>query len=102
MVPLAGGVSHVTAAACLVRKIDAKRPALLLDESDAAFNGDKEYAEVLRGFLNTGYRRGGRHPVAWAKVDLAPYPYSPKRHTRHKPISMRVLFGFLKRHKKAA
>jgi Protein of unknown function (DUF3631)/Domain of unknown function (DUF3854) len=50
---------HVTAA-CLVRKIDAKRPALLLDESDAAFNGDKEYAEVLRGLLNTGYRRGGQ------------------------------------------
>jgi hypothetical protein len=49
---------HVTAA-CLVRKIDAKHPALLLDESDAAFNGDKEYAEVLRGLLNTGYRRGG-------------------------------------------
>jgi hypothetical protein len=50
---------HVTAA-CLVRKIDAKHPALLLDESDAAFNGDKEYAEVLRGLLNTGYRRGGQ------------------------------------------
>jgi len=47
-------------AACLVRKIDAKRPTLLLDESDAAFNGDKEYAEVLRGLLNTGYRRGGQ------------------------------------------
>ena len=50
---------HITAA-CLVRKIDAKHPALLLDESDAAFNGDKEYAEVLRGLLNTGYRRGGQ------------------------------------------
>ena len=49
---------HVTAA-CLVRKIDAEQPTLLLDESDAAFAGDKEYAEALRGVLNTGHRRGG-------------------------------------------
>lgn len=46
-------------AAVLVRKIDAKHPTLLLDESDAAFGGEKEYAEALRGILNTGYRRGG-------------------------------------------
>jgi hypothetical protein len=48
-----------TTAAVLIRKIDAERPTLLLDESDAAFKGDKEYAEALRGQLNTGYRRGG-------------------------------------------
>jgi hypothetical protein len=47
-------------AACLVRKIDAQGPTLLLDESDAAFNSDKEYAEALRGVLNTGHRRGGQ------------------------------------------
>jgi hypothetical protein len=52
-----GGVS----AAALYRKIDRDSPTLLLDESDAAFNGDKEYAEVLRGILNTGHRRGGAH-----------------------------------------
>jgi len=46
-------------AACLTRKIDAEHPTLLLDESDAAFNGDKEYAEALRGILNTGYRWNG-------------------------------------------
>jgi hypothetical protein len=46
-------------AAVLVRKIHAVAPALLLDESDAAFNGDETYAEALRGVLNTGYRRGG-------------------------------------------
>jgi hypothetical protein len=46
-------------AAVLTRKIDAKHPTLLLDESDAAFGGEKEYAEALRGILNTGYRRGG-------------------------------------------
>ena len=46
-------------AAVLTRKIDAESPTLLLDESDAAFRGDKEYAEALRGILNTGYRRGG-------------------------------------------
>jgi hypothetical protein len=47
-------------AACLVRKIDSQKPTLLLDESDAAFNGEKEYAEALRGVLNTGHRRGGQ------------------------------------------
>jgi hypothetical protein len=50
-------------AAVLPRKIDADRPTLLLDESDAAFNGDKEYAEALRGVLNTGHRRGGKTTV---------------------------------------
>jgi len=46
--------------AVLVRKIHAQHPTLLLDESDAAFGGNKEYAETLRGVLNTGHRRGGR------------------------------------------
>jgi hypothetical protein len=50
--------------AVLTRKIDAEEPTLLLDESDAAFGGEKEYAEVLRGILNTGYRRGGKTSVA--------------------------------------
>ncbi len=48
-----------TTAAVLVRKIDAEQPTLLLDESDAAFGGQKDYAEALRGVLNSGYRRGG-------------------------------------------
>jgi hypothetical protein len=47
-------------AAVLIRKIDAVQPTLLLDESDAAFAGEKEYAEALRGVLNTGHRRGGK------------------------------------------
>jgi hypothetical protein len=46
-------------AAVLVRKIDADMPTLLLDETDAAFKGEKEYAEALRAVLNAGYRRGG-------------------------------------------
>lgn len=46
-------------AAVLVRKVDDKRPTLLLDESDAAFGGEKDYAEALRGILNTGHRRSG-------------------------------------------
>ena len=45
--------------AVLFRTVDKKQPTLLLDESDAAFNGDKEYAEALRGILNTGYHRNG-------------------------------------------
>ena len=46
-------------AAVLIRKVASKRPTLLLDESDAAFRGEKEYAETLRAVLNAGYRRGG-------------------------------------------
>ncbi|MFC1917206.1 DUF3631 domain-containing protein [Chloroflexota bacterium] len=46
-------------AAVLSRKIDKECPTLLLDESDAAFKGEKEYSETLRALLNTGYRRGG-------------------------------------------
>jgi hypothetical protein len=46
-------------AAVLIRKIHAQHPTLLLDESDAAFGGEKEYAEALRGVLNTGHRNGG-------------------------------------------
>jgi Protein of unknown function (DUF3631) len=45
--------------AVLARKIQAKCPTLLLDESDAAFRGPQEYSEGLRSILNTGYRRGG-------------------------------------------
>jgi hypothetical protein len=48
-----------TTTAALTRKIDRAAPALLLDEGDPAFAGDKDYAEALRGVLNTGYRRGG-------------------------------------------
>lgn len=46
-------------AAVLPRRIEAECPTLLLDESDSAFGGEKEYAEALRGVLNSGYRRGG-------------------------------------------
>lgn len=47
-------------AAVLTRKVDAEHPTVLLDESDAAFAGEKDYAEALRGVLNTGHRRGGK------------------------------------------
>ena len=44
---LTGSVS----AAVLFRKTAAERPTLLLDESDATFNGNREYGEALRGIL---------------------------------------------------
>jgi len=49
--------------AVLARKIDKEKPTLLLDESDAAFKGDKEYSQTLRGILNSGYRRGGKSSI---------------------------------------
>ena len=54
-------------AAVLVRKIEAEAPALLLDETDAAFNSDPLYAEALRGVLNSGYRFGGVASVCVGK-----------------------------------
>jgi hypothetical protein len=47
-------------AAVLMRKVHKERPVLLLDESDAAFSGEKEYAEALRGLLNTGFQQNGK------------------------------------------
>lgn len=47
-------------AAALVRKVDKEKPTLLLDESDAAFKGEKDYTETLRGILNTGYSSSGK------------------------------------------
>ncbi len=35
----------------------------MLDESDAAFKGNPEYSEALRGILNSGYRLGGKTSV---------------------------------------
>jgi hypothetical protein len=50
-------------AAVLMRKVDAERPVLLLDESDAAFKGEPVYAEALRGMLNTGFSRSGKASI---------------------------------------
>jgi hypothetical protein len=58
--------SKVTAAV-LYRKIDATKPTLLLDESDAAFQGDPEYAQTLRGVLNSGYERDGKYSCCVGK-----------------------------------
>jgi hypothetical protein len=51
----------------LPRKIEKVCPTLLLDESDAGFAGDRDYAEALRGILNTGYKRSGRTTVCVGK-----------------------------------
>lgn len=56
-----------TSAAALVRKLNEDRPTLLLDESDAAFSGDKEYSEALRGVLNAGHRKGGKVSLCLGK-----------------------------------
>jgi hypothetical protein len=69
-------------AAVLVRKIDAEHPTLLLDESDAAFNGEKEYAEALRGILNTGFQRNGTASLCVVQSKAITYKdfstFSPK------------------------
>ncbi len=60
-------------AAVLARKVDAVKPTLLLDESDAAFGGDRDYAEVLRGVLNTGYGRNGSYSVCFGQGSSLTY-----------------------------
>ena len=56
-----------TSAAALVRKLNEDHPTLLLDESDAAFSGEKEYSEALRGVLNAGHRKGGKVSLCLGK-----------------------------------
>ena len=51
----------------LMRRIERDHPTLLLDESDAAFKGEHEYAEALRGMLDVGHRRGGMVSVSVAR-----------------------------------
>jgi hypothetical protein len=58
LVPRPWLTGRVTAAV-LVRKLATQQPVLLLDESDAAFKAEKEYAAALQAILNSGYRRGG-------------------------------------------
>jgi Protein of unknown function (DUF3631) len=71
-----------TTAAALTRKIAKASPTLLLDEFDATKNGDKEFAEVLRGVLNSGYRAGGAVTVCvgqGANFDVRDFPtFCPK------------------------
>ena len=45
--------------AVLVRKIDTMKPTLLLDEVDAMLKSGSEFAEALRGVLNSGYESDG-------------------------------------------
>jgi len=66
----------------LKNKIAAVRPTVLLDESDTAFKSDKEYAEALRGVLNSGYRKRGVYSTSvkvngnWVTKDFS--TFSPK------------------------
>ena len=73
-----------TTAAALSRKIDALTPTLLLDESDAAFRSGSEYAETLRGILNSGFRRSGEcdrlRPAGLSRTTTSTFePSAPRR-----------------------
>ena len=58
---------HVPAAV-LARKIDRDHPTLLLDESDAAFNGDPRFSEALRGILTPASIAAASIPAASGKA----------------------------------
>lgn len=61
-----------TTGPALVYKVSQDKPTLLLDETDALFSGGAMSQQMLRGVLNSGYKRGGK--VSYAKggsfVDL--------------------------------
>jgi hypothetical protein len=60
--------------AALLRSVELDHPAVLLDEADATFRGDKDRAEAIRGLLNSGYRRGGAFRLC-VKQDENQVPY---------------------------
>jgi hypothetical protein len=62
-----------TTASALIRKI-ATGVTLLLDERDAAFNGNKEYGEALRGILNSGFTRHGKASLSEKDINGNPVP----------------------------
>lgn len=61
-----------TTGPALVYKVSQDKPTLLLDETDALFSGGAASQQMLRGVLNSGYKRNGK--VSYAKggsfVDL--------------------------------
>src|SRR5579859_959046 len=64
-------------AAIVYRRIQSKCPTLLLDESDAAFGREAEYAQALREVLNMGQRRGGVATCCGGpSVNFAPQEFS--------------------------
>jgi hypothetical protein len=71
--------SGSASAAVLAHKIDSEQPTLLLDESDATFNGPSEYSELLRGVLNNGFEREG-----------GTYDRMEGQGASQKPVSLRV------------
>jgi len=67
---------RVTASA-LVRKTHLEHPTLLLDESDTAFQADRDYSEALRGILNSGFERDGTYSMSVpAGNDWKPHDFS--------------------------
>lgn len=62
-----------TTASALIRKV-ATGVTMLLDERDAAFNGNKEYGEALRGILNSGFTRHGKASLSEKDINGNPVP----------------------------
>lgn len=66
--------------AAVFQLVETKRPTLLIDEVDSIFGGRSEYAEVLRGVLNDGYKPGG--VAIRGTQDGEPRGRSPSRRRR--------------------
>lgn len=43
----------------VLKRVVEEHPTLFIDEADAAFGGNKEYSEALRGVLNEGFQISG-------------------------------------------
>ncbi|HZT72218.1 MAG TPA: DUF3631 domain-containing protein [Terriglobales bacterium] len=64
-----------TTAAALLRSVERDTPTLLLDEWDAAKGSGDEYAEAMRGLLNSGFRRGGAYRMCVGE-DREPHDFA--------------------------
>jgi putative DNA primase/helicase len=62
--------------AALLRLIATHRPALLIDEMDAAMKGDRELFEALRGIINSGFDRTSARYIV--NVPLPNGGYEPR------------------------
>jgi hypothetical protein len=71
-----------TSVAALIRKVSEEGCSMLHDEVDAAFSGDRTYAEALRGVLNDGYSAGGNATLCvgqGSNIKAKSFPvFSPK------------------------
>jgi hypothetical protein len=57
--------------------LDKEIRTILIDEADRALDQKKEGIADTLAVINSGYKRGGTHPVGWRRL-LRPGPLRPR------------------------